>query len=128
VFGRRGDRLVFGLPGNPVSAQVTFDMFVRPALLRMQGARAVTRPTLEVELADEVRNRLGRQAYLPARVRVEGGRLLAHPIPSMGSADIVAHARANALVVLEPTQLRADAGARVPAFLLGNFLERDGLD
>jgi len=128
VFGRRGDRLVFGLPGNPVSAQVTFDMFVRPALLRMQGARAVTRPTLEVELADEVRNRSGRQAYLPARVRVEGGRLRAHPVPSMGSADIVAHSRANALVVLEPTQLRADAGTRVPAFLLGNFLERDGLD
>src|SRR5262249_38644370 len=41
VFGPRGDRLIFGLPGNPVSAQVTFDLFVRAALLRMQGARAV---------------------------------------------------------------------------------------
>ena len=44
VFGRRGDKLVFGLPGNPVSAQVTFDVFVRAALLRMQGAKVVSRP------------------------------------------------------------------------------------
>ncbi|HEX9186445.1 MAG TPA: gephyrin-like molybdotransferase Glp, partial [Vicinamibacteria bacterium] len=44
VFGRRGGTLVFGLPGNPVSAQVTFDLFVRPALLKMQGATAVSLP------------------------------------------------------------------------------------
>ena len=44
VFGRRGATLVFGLPGNPVSAQVTFDLFVRPALLKMQGARCRVAP------------------------------------------------------------------------------------
>ena len=43
VFGRRDDTLVFGLPGNPVSAQVTFDLFVRAALLRMQGAQRRSR-------------------------------------------------------------------------------------
>ena len=62
VFGRRGDKLVFGLPGNPVSAQVTFDVFVRAALLRMQGAKVVSRPRVEVELLDSVKNRSGRQA------------------------------------------------------------------
>ncbi|HSD27418.1 MAG TPA: gephyrin-like molybdotransferase Glp, partial [Vicinamibacteria bacterium] len=50
VFGRLGRTLVFGLPGNPVSAQATFDLFVRPALLKMQGARALTRPRVKVEL------------------------------------------------------------------------------
>ena len=44
VFGRLGGTLVFGLPGNPVSAQVTFDLFVRPALLKMQGAASLARP------------------------------------------------------------------------------------
>ena len=68
VFGRRGDRLVFGLPGNPVSAQVTFDLFVRPALLRMQGARVVARPHLRVKLKEAVHNRSGRRAHVPARV------------------------------------------------------------
>jgi molybdopterin molybdotransferase len=126
VFGRRGDRLVFGLPGNPVSAQVTFDVFVRAALLRMQGARVVSRPTVEVELQGALRNASGRQAHLPARIRFEGGRFVAQPLASMGSADIVAHARANGLVVLEAARTRAEAGERAPALLLGNFLERDG--
>jgi len=126
VFGRRGDRLVFGLPGNPVSAQVTFDVFVRAALLRMQGARAVSRPTVEAELLEAVRNKSGRKAHLPAQIRFEGGRFIARPVASMGSADIVAHARANALLVLEADRVRAEAGERAPALLLGNFLERDG--
>src|SRR6185436_10756450 len=61
VFGRRGDHLVFGLPGNPVSAQVTFDVFVRAALLQMQGARVLRRPMVEVELLEPASNRSGRQ-------------------------------------------------------------------
>jgi len=126
VFGRRGDKLVFGLPGNPVSSQVTFDLFVRAALLRLQGARTVSRPTVEVELGEPLKNRSGRQAYLPARVRSEGGRLVARPVPSQGSGDLVAHARANSLVILAPERTRAEAGERAGAILLGNFLERDG--
>jgi len=126
VFGRRGDRLVFGLPGNPVSAQVTFDVFVRAALLRMQGANVVSRPTVEAELLEAARNKSGRKAHLPAQIRFEGGRFVARPVTSMGSADIVAHARANALLILEAGRVRAEAGERAPALLLGNFLERDG--
>jgi molybdopterin molybdotransferase len=128
VFGRRGATLVFGLPGNPVSAQVTFDVFVRSALLRMQGARVVSRPTVEVELLGPVRNRSGREAHMPARVRSEGGRLVADPIRSMGSADVAAHARANALLVLAADRVDARAGERAPARLLGSFLERDGAE
>jgi molybdopterin molybdotransferase len=127
VFGRRGDKLVFGLPGNPVSAQVTFDLFARAALLRMQGARVVSRPAVEVELLEPVTNRSGRRNHLPARVRLESGRLVAAPVPSVGSADVVAHARANALVVLESERSRAEKGEKAPAILLGNFLERDGV-
>lgn len=128
VFGRRGATLVFGLPGNPVSAQVTFDVFARAALLRMQGARVVSRPTLEAELLDAVSNKSGRAAHLPARVRSEGGRLVARPLRSLGSADVVAHARANALLVLAADRKRAEPGERVPALLLGSFLERDAAD
>jgi molybdopterin molybdotransferase len=126
VFGRRGDTLVFGLPGNPVSAQVTFDLFVRAALLRMQGAKLTSRPTLEAELLAPVRNRSGRQAHVPAHVRYEGGRLVADPIRSMGSADVVAHARANALLVLPADRTEVLTGERAGARLLGSFLERDG--
>jgi len=126
VFGRRGATLVFGLPGNPVSAQVTFDLFVRPALLKMQGARVVSRPRLTVELLAGVKNRSGRKSHVPARVRFEGGRLVARPVHSMGSGDLAAHARANALVVIEADRPQAAAGETAEAVLLGRFLEDDG--
>ena len=127
VFGRRKNVLVFGLPGNPVSAQVTFDIFVRAALLRMQGTRTVRRPRVEVELLSSLRNKSGREAHLPALVRSEAGRLVAEPLRSAGSADVLAHARANALLILEAERSEASAGERASALLLGNFLERDGV-
>ena len=126
VFGRLGKALVFGLPGNPVSAQVTFDLFVRPALLRMQGARVLERPRVSVELRAAFKNRSGRKTHMPARVRVEGGRLVAWPVRSMGSGDLAAHARANALVVIEADREEATAGETAEALLLGSFLEDDG--
>jgi molybdopterin molybdotransferase len=126
VFGRIGTTLVFGLPGNPVSAQVTFDLFVRPALLKLQGARALSRPRVDVELLDAVKNRSGRSSHLPARVRFEAGRLVARPLRSAGSGDLVAHARANALVVLAAERKEAAPGETAEALLLGGFLEDDG--
>ena len=127
VFGRRGDKLVFGLPGNPVSAQVTFDVFVRAALLRMQGARVVSRPVVEVLLQDALANRSGRANHLPVRIRVQDGRLVAGRVRTAGSADVVAHAAANGLVVLDAARVQAEAGEKARALLLGNFLDRDGL-
>jgi molybdopterin molybdotransferase len=126
VFGRRGRTLVFGLPGNPVSAQVTFDLFVRPALLKMQGAGVVSRPRVGVELLEGVKNRSGRKSHVPARVRFEGGRLVARLVRSMGSGDLTAHARANALVVIEAGRTQVAAGETAEALLLGRFLEDDG--
>jgi molybdopterin molybdotransferase len=126
VFGRCGETLVFGLPGNPVSAQVTFDLFVRPALLKMQGARVLSRPRVEVELLGVVKNRSGRRSHVPARVRFEEGRLVARPVRSQGSGDLAAHARANALVVIDDGRVLAVAGETAEAVLLGSFLEDDG--
>jgi molybdopterin molybdotransferase len=126
AFGRVGRALVFGLPGNPVSAQATFDLFARPALMKMQGARVVSRPRVEVQLLGPVRNRSGRKSHVPARVRFEGGRLVARPVRSMGSGDLAAHARANALVIVEADREDAAAGEVAEALLLGNFLEDDG--
>jgi molybdopterin molybdotransferase len=126
VFGKHGETLIFGLPGNPVSAQVTFDLFVRPALLRMQGARAVARPTVLAELGAPMKNRSGRRAHVPVHLRFEGRRFVAEPLRSMGSADLVAHARANALLVLDAERAQVEAGEQAPALLLGTFLDRDG--
>ena len=126
VFGRRGETLVFGLPGNPVSAQVTGELFVRPCLLRLQGAAAVARPRVRVCLLAPLANRSGRTSHVPVRVRRDGERLLARPVRSAGSGDLVAHAKANALVVIEPSRARVEAGESAEAVLLESFLEDDG--
>jgi molybdopterin biosynthesis enzyme len=92
----------------------------------MQGALVLSRPRVEVELASPVGNRSGRTRLVPARVRREDVRLVARPVRSTGSGDLVAHARANALVVIEAGRARAAAGETAPAILLGRFLDDDG--
>jgi molybdopterin molybdotransferase len=115
--------LIFGLPGNPVSAQVTFELFARPALLRMQGARAFLRPRLQATLAGPLTNKSNRRNYLPVVVGAGDGGLHALPVRSQGSGDTLAHATANALAILEPDQTAATAGDRVFIHPLSSFLE-----
>jgi molybdopterin molybdotransferase len=99
VFARLGNTLIFGLPGNPVSVAVTFNLFARAALRAMQGA---TRPELIEEtavLASDLKGSIDRESYLPAVLRTdEKGTLLAEPLKWGGSSDFVAFARATALI------------------------------
>lgn len=123
VFGTKGATLVFGLPGNPVSAQVTFELFARPALLKMQGASAYRRPGFEATLTGPLANRSGRRSYTPVLVSPGEGGLRALPIRTQGSGDAVAHSLANALAVLEPDQTSAAPGDRIALYPLSSFLE-----
>jgi len=99
VFGRLGHTLLFGLPGNPVSVAVTFNLFARAALRAMQGAKE---PALREEmalLARDLKGSIDRESYLPAVLRTdEKGTLLAEPLKWGGSSDFVAFARATALI------------------------------
>ena len=123
VFGTRGETLVFGLPGNPVSAQVTFELFARPALLKMQGASALDRPPLQATLDAPLKNKSNRRNYLPVRVSRSEDGLHAQPIHTQGSGDTGAHAQAHALAVLEPERTSAAIGERVTLYPLSSFLE-----
>ncbi len=114
VFGRLGNTLVFGLPGNPVSVAVTFNLFARTALRAMQGAKE---PGLKEETAVLVRDLKGsieRESYLPAVLRTDrNGTLLAEPLKWGGSSDFVAFARATALIDVPAGVKIVDAGSRV---------------
>ena len=70
--------------------------------------------------------RFDEPVHVSVQHRGDVPRFLARPVPTAGSADVVAHARANALVVLEAARTSAEAGEKAPALLLGSFLERDG--
>jgi molybdopterin molybdotransferase len=107
---------VFGLPGNPVSAFVIFEVFVRPYLGRMMGAD-VARPRVRARLETAVTKRIDRVHYLPARVRYEGEEYAAELVPWSGSADLFAVTRANAFVVV-PIQTSYEKGAKVECMLV----------
>lgn len=94
AFGSIGRRLVFGLPGNPVSAIVTFLMFARPLLLRLQGRRQIEMQTQTAELAEAVSTKHGRREFLRGTLRSGAdGRHVVQPHRRQGSnllADLVA--------------------------------------
>ena len=106
--------LAFGLPGNPVSVSVTFNLFARTAIRAMQGALA---PALEEEtavLARAARGAAERTSYLPAALSTdEAGRLLAEPLKWGGSSDFVAFARAAALLIVPAGVKTLEAGSVV---------------
>jgi molybdenum cofactor synthesis domain-containing protein len=114
VFARLPNgTLVFGLPGNPVSVSVTFNLFARTALLAMQG---VAEPALKPEtalLARAVKGTADRESYLPAQVTTnDDGQVVAFPLKWGGSSDFVAFAIATALVIV-PAVKSIEAGSLV---------------
>ncbi|HXI22551.1 MAG TPA: gephyrin-like molybdotransferase Glp [Pyrinomonadaceae bacterium] len=114
VFGRIGKTLLFGLPGNPVSVAVTFNLFARTALRAMQGANE---PTLRHEyavLARDLKGSADRESYVPAVLRTdEKGTLLAEPMKWGGSSDFVSFAGATALINVPADVKRIATGSIV---------------
>ena len=110
VFGRFGKTFLFGLPGNPVSAFVTFLLLARPAILRLQGAGEWSLPTHPGVLAEPLHNRGGRRHFMRVIVDATGqvrgaGVQASHALGSLASA--------NGLVSVPPETLLA-AGVTVP--------------
>jgi len=114
VFARLGDTLIFGLPGNPVSVSVTFNLFARTALRRMQGDSRDALIEEHAVLSRAAKGAAGRASYLPARLLTdEDGRLVAEVLRWGGSSDFVAFTQATALVIVPAGVGLLDAGAVV---------------
>ena len=113
--------LMFGLPGNPVSVSVTFNLFARTALLTMQGAQAAHLETGTAVLAHFAKGAAERESYLPATLHTdENGVSMATPLKWGGSSDFIAFARATALVVVPADVGRIESGSRVRVLKLPN--------
>lgn len=117
-FGLRGTTPVFGLPGNPVSTVVAFELFLRPALLAMQGATVIDRPRALVQLVRGYRKQAGRAHFLRATVVRNGDHLIAHAHPKQGSAMLSSLVGCNALVELPAEVTELLPGSTTPAILL----------
>jgi molybdopterin molybdotransferase len=115
VFARMPNgSLFFGLPGNPVSVSVTFNLFARVALLAMQGASELALPEDRAVLASNVKGAIERESYLPARLGTnEEGLLIAQPLKWGGSSDFVAFVRATSLIIVPQGTRALEAGTKV---------------
>jgi molybdopterin molybdotransferase len=112
-FGVRGETLVFGLPGNPVSSLVGFELFVRPALLALQGL-ADPLPRLERgRLGRTVRRNPARDELLRARSRLDPDGVVLEPLDGQESHMIARAALADALVLSPMGEGELEAGAPV---------------
>ena len=115
VFGRLRGVFFFGLPGNPASTMVTFELFARAALELLEGQAEATLPMPLARLTTDFRHKRGLTRFLPARLSPDGAGLT--PIPWQGSSDVPAQVRANAWLVAEAGRESWQAGELMPVVL-----------
>ena len=111
-------RVAFGLPGFPVSSLVTFEVFVRPALRKMQGFAQLQRPMLPVRMAYDARATADRTEYQRVTLRRDEGDLVAETTGSQSSSRLMSLAGAHALVRIPPGDQGIKAGTTVEAMIL----------
>ncbi len=110
VFAKLGGKLIFGLPGNPVSVAVTFFLFVRTALLKMQGAENCDLKKGMARVSATIKGAKGRDSYLPVSLATdEKGNLIVESLRFSGSSNFIAFSRADALVFV-PQNTSLEAG------------------
>jgi molybdopterin molybdotransferase len=119
VFAERDQTFFFGLPGNPVSTSVTFNVFARIALRKMQGDFAPSLPTVRAKLTSPLKDASSRRSYLPASLRILDGAAIAEPLKWGGSSDLVAFMNANALIIVGEQMHEIEAGEAVDVMMLG---------
>lgn len=108
VFGAVNKKFFFGLPGNPASTMVTFEVFARAAVELLSGAGETPLPFLRARLSRDLRQKPGLTRFLPARLSADGASVA--PESSQGSGDICALTRANAFLVTTPDREEWKAG------------------
>jgi len=119
-FGTVGPELtpVFGLPGNPVSALVSFEAFVRPALRKMLGAVPLERPRVTARAVEPFTSPPGKRSFLRVLLEVYDGAYVVTPVSGSGSHLLAGMARANALAIVPEGVERVEAGGAVEVLVL----------
>jgi molybdopterin molybdotransferase len=120
AFGTIGEDKVpfFGLPGNPVSALVSFEVFVRPAIRRMLGSDPIQRPRVRARLTQRLTSPAGKRQFVRVLLGVEDGDYVATPVGGAGSHLIASMAHANALAVVPEEITELPVGTPIPVMVL----------
>ncbi len=123
AFGVVRGRPVFGLPGNPVSSMVSFEQFVRPSLLKMQGHKKLFRPVINATLLHDIHKTPGRRHFVRSVVSLREGNYEVAPLGAQGSNILHSMVRANGLLIFPETLSELKAGSSVKVQLLDRRFE-----
>jgi molybdopterin molybdotransferase len=118
AFGLKDGKPVFSLPGNPVSSMVTFEEFVRPALLKMMGHHKVIKPYVKATLKETVTKKSGRVQFLRVRIVDNGEHLIAASAGDQNTGILSTMLRANGIAVLPASRDIFEAGEEVDVHLI----------
>ncbi len=118
VFAKLGEKIVFGLPGNPVSVAVSFHLFARPALLKIQGASDIHLPRMRAYVSRQVKGAPPRRSHQPGRLVIRDGRAEVEPLKWSGSSDLVAFMRADCLIVVPEDRQSLNEGELIEVISL----------
>ncbi len=118
AFGHIGRVPLLGLPGNPVSAAVTFELFARPVIRKMLGHTRLLRPQIDVVVEDGVSDRAMRRHYVRAQVQWRDGRFVARTTGNQGSNIMTSLLNANALVIVPEGGVEVHPGDITKAIML----------
>lgn len=118
AFGMIQGVPLLGLPGNPVSALMSFELFGRPALLKMQGKTRLAKPTIAATLVDEIKRKDDRRHYVRVRLETRGGETFAYLTGDQGSGILLSMVRADGIAIIPEDARHVEAGTRVRVMML----------
>ena len=121
AFGAIDDTIAFGLPGNPVASMVTFELFMRPALLKMQGYTHLYRPTIKAVLLEDLTKSLGRKQFIRVILQKRGDTFFASRTGAQGSGILRSMSIADGLAVSHEDQVFMKKGQEIEVMLLGGY-------
>lgn len=120
TFGNKGDKLIFGLPGNPVSALTSFIQFVRPALLSLMGAKNINQPVVNAFLEEDIKKQSGKVHLLRGLFTIRNNDFYVATTGNQKSSVLSSMSKANCLIMLSENIANIRAGEKVPIQLINH--------
>lgn len=120
VFGSKGDKLFFGLPGNPVSTMISFLQFVRPSILKMMGATQLKKPVVTATLKDNITKKPGRIHFIRGYFWIDNGNIYVSTTGPQGSGILKSMSDANCLIILADEIEKVKSGNKVSIQLINH--------
>ncbi len=123
TFGTMEGKLIFGLPGNPVSSMITFEQYVRPSILKMTGHKNLFRKAIRATIKENIRKKEGLRYFIRAVVSYEDGQYTAVTTGEQGSGILKSMVRANGIIVLPEEITAVKTGEKVTVQLIDGSFE-----